>query len=323
MPRPLTLLVIAKPNARFLRVLERLPPETNLAVGNNLDAFASAAPGADVILSCVGSGLPLEAVWRIAPRVRWVHSMAAGVENTLFPELAASDVPLTNSRGVFARSLAEFAIAAMLFFAKDLRAMVRNQEAGVWRQFDVEELQGKTLGIVGYGQIGRATAERARVFGVRIAAFRRRPELSSTDALVDESYGPGELRQLLGSSDYAVVAAALTPETRAMIGAGEIAAMKNTAVLINLGRGPVIVEGALIDALRDHRIRGAALDVFDTEPLPAGHPFYSLDNVLLSPHCADHTPTWQEDAMEFFVGNFQRFSRGEPLHNVVDKSKGY
>jgi phosphoglycerate dehydrogenase-like enzyme len=108
-----------------------------------------------------------------------------------------------------------------------------------------------------------------------------------------------------------------------MIGAAEINAMKPTAVLMNLGRGPVIVEEAMIAALRDRRIRGAALDVFDTEPLPSGHPFYSLDNVLLSPHAADHTPTWQEDAMEFFVENFARFTKGEPLHNLVDKSKGY
>lgn len=318
-----TLLVVAPPNARYLKRLERLPDDTHMVVGNRLEMFEAVAAQADVVLNCVGSGLPLQQVWRMTPTVRWIHSMSAGVENTLFPELIESPVPLTNSRGVFARSLGEFAIAGILFFAKNLRRMVRSQEAGVWDQFDTVELHGQTVGIVGYGEIGKACAERARPFGMRIAALRRHPERTDGDGLVDRSFGPASLHELLAISDYIVVSTPLTPETRGLIGEAEFRSMKSSAVLINLGRGPVVVEEAMVRALSDRRIRGAALDVFDHEPLPDGHPFYKLDNVLLSPHCADHTPNWQEDAMDFFVTNFERFRKGEPLRNVVDKKSGY
>ena len=128
---------------------------------------------------------------------------------------------------------------------------------------------------------------------------------------------------MLGRCDYVVVAAPLTPETRGMIGAAEFAAMKPTAVVINVGRGPVIDEAALVQALSAGMIKGAALDVFDHEPLPDGHPFYRLENLLLSPHCADHTPDWLERAMRFFVDQFERFHKGEPLRNVVNKELGY
>ena len=128
---------------------------------------------------------------------------------------------------------------------------------------------------------------------------------------------------MIARCDYLVVAAPLTPETKGMIGAAEFAAMKPGAVVINVGRGPVIDEGAMVRALEGKRIKGAALDVFDQEPLPAGHPFYTLENVLLSPHCADHTPDWMDNAMRFFVEQFERFRKGEPLKNVVDKRLGY
>jgi phosphoglycerate dehydrogenase-like enzyme len=128
---------------------------------------------------------------------------------------------------------------------------------------------------------------------------------------------------MIRRSDYIVASAPLTPETRGMIGEAEFAAMKNDAVVINIGRGPVIDETAMVRALQEHRIKGAALDVFDTEPLPQGHPLYKLDNVLLSPHCADHTPDWLERGMRFFLEQFERFRKGEPLMNVVDKKLGY
>jgi phosphoglycerate dehydrogenase-like enzyme len=321
--RPLKLLVISNPNARHLSVLEKLPDSTTITVGLKPEAFTSAAAEADVILNGMGAGRTLKEIWNSARRVQWVHSLSAGVENTLFPELIQSAVPLTNGRGVFKRSLGEFAIASMLFFAKDLRRMVRNQEAGRWEPFDIEEIHGRTMGIVGYGEIGRAAAERARALGMKIVALRRRPALSNGDPLVDEFYSIEDRVRMLAISDYVVAAAPLTEDTRGLIGEKEIGAMKSSAVIINLGRGPVISEPALIRALQERRIRGAALDVFDQEPLPEGHPFWKLDNVLLSPHCADHTSDWLEQAMEFFVCNFERFTKGEPLQNVVDKHAGY
>jgi phosphoglycerate dehydrogenase-like enzyme len=158
---------------------------------------------------------------------------------------------------------------------------------------------------------------------MRVLALRRRPALSESDPLIDGIYTPDRLRAMISECDYVVASAPLTPETRGLVGAREIAAMKPGAVIINVGRGPVIDEGALVEALEAGRIKGAALDVFDVEPLPAGHPFYRLPNVLLSPHSADHTAGWVDMAMEMFVRNLNHFIKGEPLENVVDKQSGY
>ncbi len=319
----LTLLVVAPPNARYLSLLDRLPEDTHLVVGNQIDIFKEAGPKADAIVSCINPGLPLEQVWNLAPNVKWVHSMSAGIEGILFPALVASPVPLTNGRGVFARSLGEFALTSMLFFAKRLREMVANQAAGKWVDLTIEEIHGKTVGVVGYGELGRASAVRAHALGAKIHALRRRPELNADDPIVEKSFSMEQRLEMLAGCDFVVCAAPMTPQTHGLIGEVELRAMKKTAVIINIGRGPVIVEAALVKALQEGWIRGAALDVFDVEPLPEGHAYYSLKNVLLSPHCADHTPTWTEEAMEFFLQNFERFRSGQPLLNVADKQHGY
>jgi phosphoglycerate dehydrogenase-like enzyme len=304
------LLVLSNPLARNLVLLERLPEDTTITVSDKPEGLRDAAPEADVILNCIGDGVLLREVWPLARNVKWVHSLAAGVEGVCFPELRDSVVPLTNARGVYKRSLAEFAVAAMLFFAKDLRRMVRNQAGARWEPFDIEELHGCLAAIIGYGEIGRAVGELARCFGMHVRGLGRKHTVE-------------ERRELLTAADYVVVSAPLTPDTRGLIADADLAVMKPTAVLINIGRGPVIDEGALVRALDRGAIRGAALDVFDQEPLPPEHSFWRMENVLISPHCADHTPTWIEDATEFFLSNFQRFVRGEPLENVVDKRAGY
>jgi phosphoglycerate dehydrogenase-like enzyme len=321
--KPLTVLVIADPTARHLSVLKNLPDETTIVVGTQSEAFQSAAGQADVILTTFSRTEPLRTVMRMAPNVQWIHSLSAGVENTLFPELIESPLPLTNSRGIYARSLGEFAMSAILFFAKDLRRMLHNQQARRWEQFDVEEIHRQTLGIIGYGEIGRSAAIRAHAFGMKILGVRRRPELSKSDPILDEIYSFDQRADVMRRSDYVLAAAPLTSETRGLIGEAELGAMKQTGVIINLGRGPVIDAAALIRALENRTIRGAALDVFDQEPLPESHPFWGMENVLLSPHCADHTATWLFEAMEFFVSNFERFRTGEPLANIVDKNAGY
>jgi phosphoglycerate dehydrogenase-like enzyme len=319
-----TILVLANPADPQLAMLQELPKETSLAVGNSAEAFERAAPQADVIFNWGGSRQLLREVFGTSPNVRWVHSKAAGLDNTLFPELIESPVPLTNGRGVFSQSLGEFALAAVLYFAKDFRRMVRNQMAGRWEPFDVVEVTGQTAGIVGYGDIGRAAATRLRSMGLRILAVRRQgPSLYNVDPLVDQIYSPDGRLEMIARCDYVVVAAPLTPDTRGMIGEAEFAAMKPNAVVINVGRGPVIDEAAMVRALTEGRIKGAGLDVFEKEPLSEGHPFYRLENVLLSPHCADHTADWQEQAMRFFLEQFERFRTGEPLRNVVNKKQGY
>jgi phosphoglycerate dehydrogenase-like enzyme len=158
---------------------------------------------------------------------------------------------------------------------------------------------------------------------MRVHALRRRPDLSRADAFVDRVYQAGELLDLCAASDYLLASAPLTPATQGMLGEPQFRALKPSSIFINLGRGPVAVESALVRALRERWIRGAVLDVYEREPLPDGHPFYELENVLLSPHCADHTATWTEDSMLLFLDNYERFRKGEPLRNVADKRNGY
>ena len=321
--KPLTLLVLSKPTLPCLRLLESLPDTTRIVVGETPEAFEAAAPEADAFLYVLQPRDRVKAVFGMAPSLRWVHSFVAGVDHTLFPELIESTVPLTNGRGVFAPPLGDFTMFGILFFEKAVRHFLAAQAEAKWAPRNVGDLQGKVLGIVGYGKIGQAAAVRARAFGIKIHALRRRPELTASDSLIDRSYGPDELDALVAASDYLMAAAPLTPETRGMIGAAQFALMKPEAILINVGRGPVVDEDALIAALRERRIRGAALDVFNVEPLPGDSPFYGMDNVYLSPHCADHIPSWQDDAARFFVENFERFAAGEPLENIVDKRAGY
>jgi phosphoglycerate dehydrogenase-like enzyme len=317
-----TLLVIADPADPRLSMLAQLPEGTVIGVGAGPEAFATSAPEADAILNWAHSNRTLRAIFSRCVRVRWVHTRAAGIDSLLFPELVESPVTLTNGRAVYSSSLGEFALAAILYFAKDLRRMIRSQLAGKWEPFDVEEIAGKTVCIVGYGDIGRAVASRALAMGMRVIAVKRAPQ-APRDEYAERILGPEGRIELISLADYVVVAAPLTPETRGMVAGREMAAMKPGAVLINIGRGPVVEEAALIHALGEGRIKGAALDVFETEPLPAGHPFYGMENMLLSPHCADHTADWETNAMQFFIEQFGRFRKGEPLRNVVEKRRGY
>ncbi len=318
------LIVISDPAEPLLAMLDELPPETAIAVGNRPEAFENAAPEADAILNWELSAKTLPRVFGMCPKVRWVHTRTAGLDKLLFPALIESPALLTNGSGVFSDSLGEFALAGILYFAKDLRRMMRNQEAGAWAPFEPEMISGGAVGIVGYGDIGRAVALRVRAMGMQVLAVKRHaPSSPFGDALAHEAYGPEGLLETISRSDYVVVAAPLTPETRGMIGEREFAAMKLSAVIVNVGRGPVIDEAAMLRALTEKRIKGAVLDVFEHEPLPAGHPFFKMENVLLSPHCADNTVGWETNAMRFFLAQFERFYKGEPLLNVVDKRLGY
>ena len=318
------ILVLCDPDLAQLGMLRDLPAAVQVIAGNSVEPFKNAAGEAAVIFNWSASPDVFRKVFLMCPNLQWVHSRSAGLDRVLFPELIASNVPLTNGKGVFSASLGEFALAAILYFAKDFRRMIRSQKAGAWDPFDVEMVSGRTVGIVGYGDIGCAVAARVRPMGMRVLAVKRHvASTGKADPLVDEIYGPERRREMLSRCDYIVVAAPLNAETKDLIDEAEFAAMKKSAVVINVGRGPVINEKAMITALSEKRIKGAALDVFDEEPLPAGHAFYKLENILLSPHCADHTAEWLDDAMRFFIEQFQRFSQGEALLNVVNKRLGY
>jgi phosphoglycerate dehydrogenase-like enzyme len=307
----LTLLVAADPAASYLNPLHRLPPDTRVIITNNLRELADAAPQADVLLSGdFRDPRPLLETFPHATRVRWVHVLSAGIDHVLSPEIVSSPVPLTNGRGVFSRPLGEWTIGAMIYFTYDFPRVLRNQHAHRWEPFSHPELHGRTVAIVGFGDIGNAVGDRALAFGMKLRPIRSKD-------------GPDKLIEAIAAADYVVATAPLTPKTRGLIGAPQIAAMKPSAVVINVGRGPVIDQDALLAALKSNKIRGAALDVFATEPLPSDHPFWTMDNVLVSPHCADILPNSRELAVEFFVENFHRFANGEPLKNIVNKHAGY
>jgi phosphoglycerate dehydrogenase-like enzyme len=301
-----------------LRMLDGLPHAVVASAGE----LTASSQEAEVILLWSGSRDLLRPAFLAAPQLRWVHVRSAGLDNVLFPELVDSAVPLTNGSGVFSPSLGEFALAAILYFAKDLRRMIRNQTAERWEPFEVEEIAGQTVGIVGFGDIGRAVASRAHAMGMRVLALKRHPA-AAPDPLVARFFAPRELTAMLAQCDFVVVATPLTAETRHLIGDTAFAAMKPSAVIINIGRGPVIDQAALIRALEAGKIKGAGLDVFEQEPIPAGDPIYKFENVLISPHCADHTKDWLNQAMHFFFQQYERFCAGQPLQNVVEKHLGY
>ena len=319
-----SILVLAALDDPQLSMLDDLRETAAIVIGNSAQAFEKAAGGGDIIFNWSGSLSLIRDVFLMSRSLRWVHSRSAGLERTLFPELIASDVVMTNGSGIFSPSLGEFALAAILYFAKDFRRMIRNQMAGQWEPFDVLPISGQTVGIVGYGDIGRAVACRVRAMGMKVLAVKRHVSTqNNSDPYADRIYSPEHRLEMLSQCEYVVVAAPLNAETVGLISAPEFAVMKPSAVIINVGRGPIIDEKAMIHALSQRKIKGAALDVFDEEPLPTGHPFYKLENVLLSPHCADHTPDWMDNAMRFFLAQFERFRRGDPLLNVVDKKLGY
>lgn len=267
---------------------------------------------------------------RAGRRLRWVHTGTAGVATLLTPELVESDIAFTNSAGVHGPAVAETVIAMMLHFARGLDIAVRAQAEGRWYKepFDradapIREIAGSRTGVAGYGGIGREVARRVVALGGSVIATRRRPSGQGPAEPGVEVLGPEGLDRLLETSDYVVLAAPETAQTRGLVGARELARMKRDAVLINVGRGSLVDEAALVDALASGRLRGAGLDVFATEPLPAGHPLWSLPNVLITPHVSAYTHRFWEREVALLEENLARYLDGRPLLNLVDKQAGY
>lgn len=263
-----------------------------------------------------------------ARRLRWIHLTAAGVGAALFPALIESDVTLTNARGLHAPAMAEHAIGMMLAFARKLHLARDAQRERRWIQSELltepppfRDLAGSTLALVGLGHVGRAVATSARALGLHVIAVRRHPGASSDPA--HEQWPPERLGEALARADWVVLAAPLTDATRALIGARELARMKPDAVLINLGRGALVDEPALVAALREGRPGGAGLDVTAEEPLPEASPLWSMPNVIVTPHVSGLAPRLWERAVDQFAGNLRAFLDGRPLENVVDKRAGY
>jgi len=266
---------------------------------------------------------PLVEILNKIPSLEWIHTRSAGIDFIASEGLFTSKAQLTNAKGMFSSTLAEYCMLACSYFAKDLPRLMKQKNDSNWEQYPVLELRGATLGVIGYGDIGRASARLAKAYGMKVLAFKRNVN-GFNDPYCDEVYGMDGLNEVMSKSDYILVSAPLTESTRGLISKEALSKCKSSAVIINVGRGPIIDEEALIEALQDGTIKGAALDVMTVEPLPKDSPLWKLDNVLLSPHNMDMTLTFMKESTEFFINeNLPRFVRGKPLLNPVDKTAGY
>jgi len=256
----------------------------------------------------------------VAPRLRWLQATSAGIGPFVQRVgLDRSDITFTTASGVHARPLADFCLMAMLMFAKNYVWMERDKKAKRWERYCGEELTGKTLAIVGVGRVGQEVARHGKRMDMRVTGMRR-SDAPMPD--VDKLFARAELHTMR-EADFLVLAAPHTPETEGIIGEAELAVMKPTAVLINIGRGALIDEDALIRALQHKRLAGAALDVFRDEPPPPDSPLWNMPNVIVSPHSASTVTQENARITDIFVDNLRRYLRGEPLRNVLDKTKLY
>ena len=275
-----------------------------------------------------------------APRLSWVHSATSGVERALTPAARERGVVVTNARGVFSRPIAEYVLMMILAVSRRLPQLLELQRERTWQPLEGAELRDVTVGIVGLGSMGRAVGALATAFGCRVVAVRRRPDAGTgptaseraqaetedpalAELVLDRVGGPETLPELLGESDFIVLAAPLTPDTEAMINDETLALVKPGAWLINVARGRLVDERALLRALRDGPLGGAVLDTFHDEPLPPMSSFYDLPNVIVTPHTAWSSGRVLDRSVELFCDNLRRFAAGEPLLNVVDPVAGY
>jgi phosphoglycerate dehydrogenase-like enzyme len=285
------------------------------------DDLTSALLGADALFVYDFLSTALPGAWHAADRLRWVHIASAGVDPVLFPAIRDSDVVLTNSRGVFDDAIAEYVLGVILAFAKDFAQSFDLQRQTRWLHRESERVAGGRALIVGTGPIGRAIARLLRAAGLRVAGAGRTARENDPD--FGTVHASAKLADHLPSADYVVAVAPLTEQTKGLFDAAAFAAMKPSARFINVGRGELVVTGELIEALRTGKIAGAALDVFETEPLPPDSPLWTLPNVLVSPHMSGDFTGWRSTLVEVFAENFDRWVAGKPLRNVVDKQLGY
>jgi len=311
------------PEAEVDRLRSEFPEHTFNRADTDEETLAAIGP-ADVAFSSRITAAHLAA----APRLRWIHSPAAGVGAMLFPEMIASPVIMTNSRGNSSVTIAEHVIAVTLALLRDLPLAWRRQTECVWAQneFDagvsIRTLRSARVLVIGLGSIGAETAKLASAFGAEVVGLRRRPA-GKPVAGVNAVFGPDALARELSRADVVVVAAPQTKETWHLLGDREFAAMKEDAILVNVSRGKLVDESALVRALETGRLRGAALDVFEHEPPDPANPLWGRDDVLITPHVSGfHAGYWPE-ATRLFAENLRRFVTGQPLTNLVDKRAGY
>ena len=287
----------------------------------NATGLSDALRGADALFVWDFLSNAVSEAWPHADRLRWIHIASAGVDRLLFPELAHSSVVVTNSRGIFDRPIAEYVLGLILGIAKDLATTLGLQREGTWRHRETLRIDTQHVLVVGTGSIGRATGRLLMAAGLTVTAVGRTARQHDPD--FSAVHSSEELAALLPTADYVVVAAPLTDMTRGMFDAQAFAWMQRSAWLINVGRGAIVDEDDLLSALRAGEIGGAALDVFEEEPLPADHPLWTLPNVIVSPHMSGDFVGWLDALVALFGVNFARWLADERLLNEVDKRAGF
>jgi len=317
---------IAVPETTLVTLRARFPAVA-FAPADDPETLAREAADAEVFY---GFRFPPELVPK-APGLRWIQSASAGIEDNLSAPVVARGILLTNGAGIASTGIAEQVFGVMLMFCRNLHVAARLQREGRWDRsavmagagMPVREFRGSRVAVIGLGPIGAAIAAGAASLGATVRGMRRHPPAGAPRPPYDAVVGPDGFRDLLGWADFVVLAVPHTPETERMIGAREIGLMRHDAVLVNIARGGVVDEAALVDALRSGAIGGAALDVFEEEPLPSSSPLWALPNAILTPHVAGSTPRYFERALDLFVDNLARYLEGRPLRNLVEHALGY
>jgi phosphoglycerate dehydrogenase-like enzyme len=310
------LLVFPDPGPRWREALAGAASEVELLVADDTATAVELVADADALY-----GTLTPAMLKEARRLRWVQTPMAGLERYMFPELVASSVTLTNARGLYSDVIADHVFAYILAFARDLPGLLRAQRERRWlsqAQVKTFQLQGLIAGVVGFGGIGAEVARRAQCMGMAVLACDPAPHAEVGGVAV---WGPERLPQLLAAADFVIVCAPETPETRGLFDARGFGQMKRGARFINVGRGRVVRLDALTDALQRGHLAGAALDVYETEPLPPDHPLWAMEQVILTPHSAAYAVPVEERRLALVVDNVRRFVAGEPLRNVVVKER--
>lgn len=285
------------------------------------DTLAEAVQGARVLFLWDFFSTALRDVWEHCGTLEWIHVAAAGVDTLLFDELAESQVVVTNARGVFDTPIAEFVLASVLAHAKQVHLSHELQCERIWRHRETRRVQGSTALVVGTGAIGRACARLLRAVGMEVHGAGRTARAGDAD--FTQIHASADLTSYVHRADYVINAAPLTPQTTGLFNAEVFAAMRPGAHLINIGRGASVHTDDLVHALHHGPLDGAALDVFDVEPLPADHPLWSAPGVRISPHMSGDVVGWRDELAGQFLANAKRWLHGQDLVNVVDKSAGF
>jgi phosphoglycerate dehydrogenase-like enzyme len=311
----LPVLVVRRPGSTLPTEFAALQEVAEYICVDDADDFRAAVQHAEVaflwdchtqFLRAVGPG-----------RLRWIHTNSVGLDAVLVPQVVDSDIVVTNTRGVFEPPMAEWVLASLLYLVKDLHRTVEAQRAQFWDHRVSRSIKGRRVLLLGVGGVGREIAQMLRAVGMAVDIVAR---TARVDEALGTIHGIDELDELLPTADDVVLALPLTAQTSGIMTAERLSLLRPEAHFVNVGRGPLVDEPALVRLLQDRRIAGAALDVFETEPLPQGHPLWSMDNVLVSAHMCGDVVGWQSQSVKVFTDNLLRWRAGEPLHNVVDKA---